>query len=371
MAPRDRARRASGVRRVLRSRRVVVLAVLGLVVLGLALLPPVQARGKAGATMAEALGADLPRPFAASIERRTVELGGVGGHLYTPGERAPAVVVLAGATREGKNDPRVVGLARALARGDRVVYVPDLRLHRLEVDPGDIGRVVRSVAALRRLPAVDGDVVLLGFSFGGSYGLVASADPRIRDSVALVATFGSYYRTVGLVQALSTGVSLVGGRRVSWDPNPDTKIVLRKLAYRLVEPDERARLAEVFHGRARPAGLPRDVRAVYAFTTHDDPTRTRALAARLDRRAHAMLARFSPATIAGRLPAPLVAMHARDDPVVPHAELVRLDRALPEATTLTVSSFEHVDFGADNLGQAARDLFTVWRFGTHIFDAQE
>ncbi|MGH3329557.1 MAG: alpha/beta fold hydrolase [Streptomycetales bacterium] len=365
MAPHEKARS------VLRSRRLAVFAGIVVIVFGLALLPPVQARGKAAATMAEALGADLPRPFAASVERRTVELGGVSGHLYTPGERAPAVVVLAGATREGKNDPRVVGLARALARGHRIVYVPDLRLHRLEVDPGDIGRVVRSVAALRRLPAVEGDAVLLGFSFGGSYGLVASADRRIRGSVALVATFGSYYRTVGLVQALSTGASLVGGRRVPWSPHPDTRIVLRKLAYRLVEPGERPQLSAAFHNRARPGELPRDVRAVHAFVTHDDPTRTRALTDRLDRRARAALARFSPATVAARLSTPVVAMHARDDPVVPHAELSRLDRAMPEATTLTVSSFEHVDFGADNLGQGARDLFTVWRFGTHIFDAQE
>ena len=79
-----------------------------LVVLGgLSLLPPVQARAKAIAVLVEALGGSFPRPFAADVSRREVQIGGVTGDLYDPGRAAPAIVLVPGAAAEGRADDRV------------------------------------------------------------------------------------------------------------------------------------------------------------------------------------------------------------------------------------------------------------------------
>ncbi len=93
-----------------------------------ALIPSVQARGKALGVLAEAVGVSFPRPFAPPVRRRPVSLDGVTGHLYVAGRSAPAMILVPGAAPRGKDDPRAIRLARSLARAGRVVFVPDLEL---------------------------------------------------------------------------------------------------------------------------------------------------------------------------------------------------------------------------------------------------
>lgn len=368
----DEAKPRSTGWRIFKRRWVQVLIAVGAILVLAGLLPPVRTHLTAAAAVADALGADVPRPLASSVERRTTSVGGVSGHLYTPENRAPAVMVLPGATRFGKSDPRVVRLARALTRSDRVVFVPELSLYDHVVDTADIDRIARATRALSRLRSVQTatDVVLLGASFGGSYGLIAAADPRVRGEVRLVATFGSYFDIVGLVQALSTGAFLVDGRRRTWNPNPDTNKALRQLALEMTRPSERPILRSALRGKAKPARLPDDARKVYALVTNTQPGRTRPLTSRLSARARGVLADLSPARVHERISAPVVAMHNRADDLVPHVELVRLRRNMPHATTLSVRSFEHVDLVADDLGRLAADLLTVWRFAARVHSSQ-
>lgn len=184
------------------------------------MVPGARAGAKAPALMAEAFGAAVPRPLAADVVRSEAVLDGVLGDLYDAGDGAAPVLLLPGAAPAGREDVRVVRLADAVARSDRTVFVPQLSLFRGELDVADRDRVVRAVVALS---ARSGDrrVVLMGISFGGSLGLVAAADERAAPLVRLVATFGSYADLVGLVQAATTGVSVVGDRRLAWDvPEP-------------------------------------------------------------------------------------------------------------------------------------------------------
>jgi len=340
--------------------------------MGLTLIPAVQARAKSAAVLADGLHFPVPRPFASRVARHAVTLDGVTGDLYTPGDRAPAIVLIPGAAPQGKDDPRVVRLARAIARAERVVFVPDLLLAKAAFETSDIDRIVRSVRALHELPAVRGRPALLGFSFGGSFALLAAADPRIRSEVAVVATFGSYFDMLGVIQSASTGVSIVGGRRQPWKADPRAKDVLRDVALNFTEPRERPALRAALRGEAPPGRLPPGARAAYDLFTNTDPDRTYPLAARLDSTGRTLLARFSPSAVAGGITATVLAAHSRDDPLVPYGELLRLKAGLPRARTTTVSSFHHVDFerNGDRI-RLVRDVLATWWFTGNLLDTQE
>jgi len=352
-------------------RRVAYAALL---VAGASALPPVQARAKAIAVLADGLGLPFPRPLAADVTRSDMTLDDVTGDLYSPGGEAPPMILLPGAAPKGRNDPRVVRIATALAKAERLVFVPDLELiHRRFVEE-DIERIVRATVALEQHPDAAGPVTMLGFSYGGSFGLVAAADPRLRTAVGNVVTFGSYFDLLGVMQAATTGTSLVGERSIPWKADPRAPEVVRDVAVRLLPEDLRPELRRAFEGEAEPAALPSDARAVYELVANEDPAQTFALAEELPPDALARLRRFSPSTVAGDIAAPVLAMHSTDDPVVPFGELVRLEQGLPDAKTYEVSVFNHVDLTTGETTEPwalAGDVFRVWRFTGDMLSTQE
>ena len=354
-----------------RGRVLAVLAVLLALLVGLGLLPAVQARVKAAGVLAESLGSDVPRPLAHEITVAPVQLTGVTGDLYRPEGRAPAILLVPGAAPRGRADPRVVRLARALARAGRVVFVPELSLYDDAFDPADIDRLVAAVEGLAARDDVRGRVLVLGFSFGGSFAMVAAADPRARAHVLEVATFGSYFDMVGMIQAASTGWSVVGERRYRWTVPPQAPDILQRVARTLTPSTQQGALDSAFAATVSRSTLPAGARAAYDLVTNTDPDRTYALAARLDPSARRLLDRFSPAAEAARLTAPVLAMHSKDDPAVPYAELARLRAGMPDAATFTVTSFRHVDPGRGHGVGVVRDLAVAWWFTGRLLAAQE
>jgi pimeloyl-ACP methyl ester carboxylesterase len=362
--------RAAGMRwRRLAKGSGYALVVLG----GLSLLPPVQARAKAIAILAEALGGDFPRPFAADVTRREVEIGGVTGDLYDPDDAAPGIILVPGAVVEGRADDRVVRVARALARAGRVVFVPTLELFERRFEVADVDRLVAATEGLLDDEGVDG-VSMLGFSYGGSFALLAAADSRISADIEQVATFGAYFDMRGVVQALTTGVSLVDGRRIPWEPHPDAARIVREQATSAVPKSQRPLLRQALDGGIEGSKLPQQARSVLDVLENGDPRRTFELVEQLPSETRDLLERFSPATVAGRIETPVLALHSTDDPAVPYGEAVRLAGAMPGARLLTVSVFKHVDFKSGSLSDwlaAGDDLFTVWRFVSAMISAQE
>lgn len=338
---------------------------------GIGFLPPVQARGKALVVLLEGIGGRPPRPFAAPALRRTVELDGVTGHLYWPGRPAPAIVLVPGAATRGKDDPRAVRLARALAKAGRVVFVPDLVLTERRFVESDIDRLVRSVLALERSAAVDGGVAYLGISYGGSFAMVAAADPRLEGRLLQVAVFGAYFDLVGVLQAVTTGRSVVAGRSYDWRGPALARRILGESAAELLPPAQRGDLLSALENDD-PDDLPPEARSLYELLVNRDPDRTAELVRELPGELQMLLQRFSPSTVADRIEAPVIAMHSLDDPAVPFAEVIRLHRALPEARIAVVRSFRHVDFGSvGGVGAALGDVSSAWRFATWLLSAQD
>jgi pimeloyl-ACP methyl ester carboxylesterase len=360
------ARRARKMQKIPTSLRRLSFVAVALTALGT--MPVAQARAKAVAVIAEGLGLSFPRPFAAEVTREEVELGGVAGDLYGGSEPWPAIVLVAGAAPDGKDDARIVRLARALARAGRTVFVPQLALADKRFETADIDALVVSVLELaKRHPA---RIVMFGFSYGGSFALLAAADDRLDVSLGQVATFGAYFDLVGVAQAVTSGTSLVDGRRVPWDAHPRAADVFRDVVLELAGPGAREGLEAALDG-AEAAELDGATRAVYDFLTNEDPEQTYALAARLPQPMIDTLRTFSPATIAGEIEAEVVALHSTDDPLVPFGEALRLVAAMPDASLETVSLFSHVNLTDGSPMRRASDLLATWRFASRILSAQE
>jgi pimeloyl-ACP methyl ester carboxylesterase len=343
-------------------------------VTAVAFLPSVQARGKALPMLADAVGLDVPRPFAPDVSRTDVALRGVTGHLYVPATDAPPVLLVPGAAPRGKDDPRVERLARSIARAGRTVFVPDLVLSERRLDEADLHSIVEAGVALTERPGAEGRVALLGISYGGSFALIAAADPRLDGRVALVATFGAYFDLRGVIQAVSTGTSLVEGRRVPWQGHPLAAQILSAQAVALAPEESHAELVAALGGRADPSRLPSEARAVFDLVRNEDPQRTFELAGLLPAAGRGVLERFSPSTVAGSIEAPVVSMHSTDDPAVPYGELLRLEHGLPGARIVSVESFRHVDLRAGGPGAWATvlgDITGAWRFASWFLEAQE
>lgn len=340
----------------------------------LALLPPVQARAKAAAVVGEALDLPVPRPFAPDVAAERTTVGGVDGDLYAPDRPAPAVLLVPGATPAGLDDPRAVDLATAYARAGRAVFMPDLVLYDRRFDDRDLEALVDALLGLAAREGAGGRVAGIGISYGGSFLLVAAADPRLEGILEHVGVFGAYHDLVGVVQAATTGVSLVDGEALPWDPAPVADRLLRENALVLVPPEQREELAAALAGDRDPATLPGEARAVHDLLTNTDPEATFGLARGLSPAARERLARFAPATVADRVTVPVSILHSVDDPAVPYAEGLRLEAALPDADLYTVALFRHVDFRPDDAGDAlavAGDLVATWRFASRLLAVQE
>jgi pimeloyl-ACP methyl ester carboxylesterase len=265
----------------------------------------------ATAFLAEFSGAGGPvlSALTAPPVERPRALPGVSADGFTPRTVRPPtpLILVPGATPEGKDDPRARGAARLLARLGFDVTLPTIPgLTRGRLRPDDVTPVVTALAAAQA-PAV-----VVSVSVGSGPALLAAVDPRVRDRVALVVALGGYGSADELVRFYLTGsyeYRDVGGWRAH-DPALVRAFVVAN--------------ADLLDAGTRPL-LDRigDAEAARALTT--------APAAR------EMLRALSPVNVVGELRAHLVLVHGRDDPVVPFTESARLaDAARPGSATLVL-----------------------------------
>ncbi len=363
-----------------RRRGLIGLVVLLVVAL---LAQPVRTRVVAAVTVVDGLDLPVPRPFATEVERRATTVGDLEVDVYGPPDEVATsplldgpqaagriVVLVPGATPAGRDDRRLVTLAEAFARSDRVVVIPELEVYQEDLVPEDIERIVGLVGSLADR---HGPVVLTGISFGGSLAMIAAGDPRLEDRIALLGTFGAYADLGGVVQAATTGESLVDGERYPWDPDPRAAQVVRDQIVGLLPPEDGRRLEAALDGEVAPAALRPDLRAAYDLLTNEDPERTMALVEALPQVVRDRLEVVSPTRAVPQLEVPLVALHAHDDPVIPYGELWRLGVTYPHAELMSLTTFDHVGIDPDrevSWWVTVQDLWTTSRFADRMLDAQ-
>lgn len=239
-------------------------------------------------------------------------------HADHPYRDRAGVVVVHGVVPDGKDDPRLQHLCRALARAGFVVLVPDIAdLKSARLDPRMINDVAGAVESLSG--ATGRPVGLVGISIGAGPAILAATRENLRDRVSFVLTIGGYasLRSV-LEKALAPPTTTIspemaeareGLRRKLIDANAD---LLGESATRL---------------RNSPGVIPR-------WEEMPDALRSAAEA-------------LSPEGTVASLKAPIFLAHSETDPVIAPAESRRLydaaRRAGLPARLVTFRLFSHVD----------------------------
>ena len=309
-----------------------------------------------------------PRP-----RRSPVRLADGEADLYRPRGlvTAPGVVLIHGANPGGKDDPRIVGLAEALARAGRRVLVPQLTLRLQRLDLTDPLRIREAVSFLAG--GATAKVGVLAFSYGAGLSLVALADrPAIQAHVAFVATVGTYFSLFDLLQGTTTGTVPDQGATLPWQPDPRARELATEQLAALLGPAAGAALvASVKSGD--PTGLAQGPRSVYDLLANRDPARFNLLAGRLPAALTDRLSSLSPAGSINRVVVPVLALHARTDPASPPTEsralIAALDGRVPTRLVI-VGSLSHVTPTVSIL-RDIRDALRVGDFATTAMRAQE
>jgi hypothetical protein len=157
----------------------------------------------------------------------TVRVGGQEREatLYLPPGRQPAPgwVVLHGLTVPGRRHVSMTRFVRSLAASGAVVLAPDVPAWReLRLDVAAARETVEAgVLHLDGLPGVQpGGVGAIGFSFGATQVLMASADQAMRGHLRSVVGFGGYCDLGRMLRCLFTGEHEWQGERYTLDPDP-------------------------------------------------------------------------------------------------------------------------------------------------------
>lgn len=264
--------------------------------------------------------------------------------LYLPGcaGRRGGVVLVPGFTEFGKEEPRVVWLARLLARIGFAVLVPDFlglrSLRALETDVHDTVDSFRYLASLA--PQVRPDRVgLIGFSYGAGPTLVAAADPAIARQVCFVISVGGYYDLADVIRFLTTGHFEWQEHRGHLLPSTHARgrFLLANLDLLRDEKDRQilaAAAKSLADGGWAEAAVPTAEltpwgSALHALLMNTDAKQVGGLITQLDPQVRDRIAFLSPSRVVGRLHAHLVIVHGVQDDFIPYTESLRLAAAAP------------------------------------------
>lgn len=334
----------------------------------ISVFPPLRARAKAVAVLVDAVGLPFPRPFAADIEVRAVEVGGVEGDLYTPDGDAPMILFVPGATERGRNDARVIEAATALARAKRSVFVPELHLYNRTFRKEDIEAIESAIRALAENATGNAGIGVVAFSYGASLALIAGQNPQVSEHVEFIAAFGAYFDLRNVVRAITTGATLLDGERVAFDTVPEARRLMIDSLLTIAPDSYDEQLRAAIESRD-PTGLPPDARAVFELIFNEDPTRVDALVTNLPTLYKEFMTRFSPSDGIDQIDVPVYLMQSRQDEATPWTESVYLQRNIAEARLVFLEHFSHVD--APGLVDLLLDAPDAWRFVSWILVHQE
>ena len=307
--------------------------------------------------------------------RRQVMLAGQAGDLYAPTDPRAALLMIPGVTPAGRDDPRLIAFALALARHGFLVFVPELsglRTQRVgRDDPGTIAAAGEALASCYD-PGVPPRFAVAAISYAVAPVIIAATMPPGNDRFALIVGIGGYHEVTAAITYLTTGYYRQGPGRPwhygSVEPIAKWVFVLAS-ASRVPAPEDRTLLSEIAQAKladpdadVRPleAALGSGGRAVIALVRNADPERVPELLAGLPGSVRRDIDFLDLSRRRLRdLRAHLLLIHGRDDPLIPAAESLALAAAVPpgHADVFVVGNLSHVEIQPG----AIPDTLLLWR----------
>jgi len=299
-----------------------------------------------------------PAPTRTTL-RYTVEGRAGLADLYDP--RQPlggALVLVPGFTEAGKDDRRVVELARSLARARFAVLVPEVpgsRARRVRLE--DRRNIADALVFLRRQrPGIARQGVgVVAVSYAVGLAVLAAQDVEPDAAPDFLVGIGGYYDTAAVVTFATTGRYRLPGARLWSRGNPLESakwIFLASNAAVLENPQDRIRLEKLgedcFRGcdpdaTALADDLSAEGRALLALIVNRNPDRVAGLLTALPK---SVAARLEALSLSRRdlafLEDRLILVHGRLDPLIPFSESLTLARAVPGTETFIIDGFSHI-----------------------------
>ena len=147
------------------------------------------------------------------VRERDVSIHGAAGMLharaYEPAGRGRRTALLvSGLHPSGIDEPRLVGLARELAKSGMTIVTPDIQeLSAMTMTASVTDQIEAAARGLAADPAFarDGRIGMMGISFSGGLSVVAAGRPSLRDHVAFVFALGGHDDLPRVLRYLCTG----------------------------------------------------------------------------------------------------------------------------------------------------------------------
>jgi len=305
--------------------------------------------------------------------------------VYAPTTAAPPIpgtrggLIMIPGIGDNRNVPQLVNLSLAFAHEGLVVMnMTTTTLAHYGLSAQDSDGVVQVFRVLAHWPGVSAHRIgLVGFSGGGPIICFAAADPRIRDQVAFVALFGSYFNATSLLRAVGRRALTVDGRTQVWQPNPFPIQVLANVISETLPPAEGSRLQSAFTPGGKPltaqdlARFSPGTVAAYHLLAGDEPDQVDANLAALPSQAHTLLDELSVNRVIDQIHAPIYLLHDRSDTSVPFTESRDFAAALMGIhhpyDFAEFGIFQHVEVRADlGIGQVLSDSPRLFRILNEI-----
>jgi len=305
--------------------------------------------------------------------------GGVYLDVYVPTTPTPLVpgvrggVVMVPGVGDNRAVPQLVNFATSLAHAGLVVMTmttPTLIDNSISAQDSD--GVVQAFETLAHWPGVSANRIgLVGTSGGGPLVCFAAADPRIRDQVAFVALFGSYYNATSLLRAFGHRAFMVNGHLQPWQPDPYPKQVLADTIAGTLPSLESTLLQNAFAPNGEPltaadlAQLSPSAVAAYHLLSGDEPDQVDANIAALSPQMHALLDQLSINRVVDKIRAPVYLLHDRSDPSIPITE----SREFAAALARIHHPYDLAEFGIFShvLVRSGLDIGQLLSDGPHLF----
>ncbi len=369
----------------MKRRGVWVLAgMAALLAVGFAALTPVSRGIEAAILLFDFAAGTATAPVPESVSFRVADRDHAGD-LYRP-KHSPlaAVALIPGALAAGKNDPRLIAFAAALARARFAVIVPDIpAIRNLRLRAGDARDIADTVAYLAGAPEWAGRPIgVIAFSYAAGPALIAVLDPSIGAKVRFVVAVGPYYDSEAVLAFFTTGYYRDGlsGARRHIEPNAYGKwLFVAGNAELVADARDRAALLEIARRKLNnlDAGvadlasrLGSEGRRIFEFVSNTDPDRAAALFTALP---ESMRAEVSALDLKRRdissLQPRLIIVHGRDDAIIPYTESVALQAAAPKgrAELYLIEHLAHVNLGPPGV----RDAIMLWRANYRLLEERD
>lgn len=313
-------------------------------------------------------------------------LGAADIYYIPDGKRRAGLLVFLGANAAGREDPDVVNFGNALSRAGLVTMLswsPTMG-ERNNVDPTEIDNLAWAFQHLQSRDYVDPERVgMAGFSVGGSFVMVAAANPHIREEVAFVNSFGGYYDAPDFFRQIASSSQFnAAGQAEPWAVDPLTRrVFVNELIEVVPDPAERELLNRRFGNGESGDG---DAAAWDALSEQGQlsrrilegttPEQAAELFAQMPAPFRQGLEDISPSVHLPQVKARLLIMHDVGDRLIPVGESRRLAAAMAaqgrEGLRYTETAiFDHVRPGssgslwelAKGAGQLYRHLYGIMR----------